>query len=102
MGYRKLDEAESIPTGYKSTTPDDPYPVSIFNEEKTIPDNKIGQYINDEFNYYLNIYENNKLFGLPYKNWTEMPKWLIHLHKIFEQTEIEYQNYQLKKSYQRN
>ena len=102
MGYRKLDEANTIPNNHNITSPNDPYPVLIFNEEKVIPDNKIGQYINDEFNYYLNIYENNKLFGIPFKNWTEMPVWLIELHKMFEHIDNEYEVYQLNKSRKHN
>jgi hypothetical protein len=92
MGYRKLDEVD-VPKNFKVTNPSDPYPVTIFNEEKTIPDNKIGKYMNDEFNYYLEIYENNKQFGFPFKDWTEMPRWLIHLHKTFSKLEDEYQSY---------
>ena len=97
MGYRKLDAIETVPDNYKITTPSDPYPVNIFNENKPIPDSKIGDYINDEFNYYLNIYENNKMFGLPYKNWFEMPKWLIDLHKLFNQIEAEFESYLINK-----
>jgi len=99
MGYRKLDGAD-VPKNYKVTTPSDPYPVAIFNEEKTIPDNKIGKFINSEFNYYLNIYENNKLFGFPYENWTEMPHWLVYLHKTFSKLEDEYRNYLTSKGIQ--
>jgi hypothetical protein len=102
MGYRKLDVVNNLPDNHKITTPNDPYPISIFGESKTIPDNKIGKYINEEFNFYLNIYENNKLFGFPYKDWTEYPKWLIQLHKMFSQIEIEYQNYQINKQYSTN
>jgi len=96
MGYRKLI-SNNIPLNFKVTTPADPYPVQIFGEEKTISDNRIGEFINDEFNYYLNIYENNKLFGHPYKNWTEMPHWLVDITKMFNQLENDYQNYLINK-----
>ena len=88
---------DNIPQNYNVTIPQDPYPIKIFNEDKTIPDNKIGYYINDEFNYYLNIYENNKLFGIPYRNWTEIPHWLIDMTKMFNQLENEYQNFVMRK-----
>jgi len=94
MGFRKLED--DIPSGYKVTTPSDPYPVTIFNEEKSIPDNKIGKYLNKESLYYIDIYTNNKLFGNPFKSWLDMPQWLIQLHKMFNQLEIEYENYQLR------
>jgi len=97
IGYRKLNAIETVPDNFKVTTPNDPYPINIFNENNPIPDSKIGNYINDEFNYYLSIYENNKMFGFPYKNWFEMPKWLIDLHKLFNQIEIEFENYLIKK-----
>ena len=92
IGYRKLN-GDNIPNDCNITTPQDPYPVKIFGEEKTIADNKIGKYINNEFNYYLNIYENNKIFGVPFKDWTLIPKWLIDMTKMFNQIENEYQNY---------
>jgi hypothetical protein len=98
IGYRKL-ESEEIPTGYNVTLKDDPYPVFVFGEYKTIPDNKIGKYINSEFNYYVNIYENNKLFGFPHKNWTEMPNWIIELHKMFSHIDREYENYIISKDF---
>ena len=85
-------ETIDIPSGYKSTTPNDPYPVSIFGESKSIPDNKLGNYLTDEFFYYNSIYENNKKWGLPYK-WIEAPYWVIELHNLFDQLEIEYNNY---------
>jgi len=97
-GYRKLEE-ENIPSGYKAAATDDPYPISLFNEAKTIPDNKIGKYLNQDFFYYVNIYENNKTFGNLYKSWLDMPHWLIQLHKLFLQTEIEFENYQLSKRF---
>jgi hypothetical protein len=96
-GYRKLD-TEDIPTGYKATTPSDPYPVKVFNEPKTIPDNKIGQYINEEFNYYMNIYLNIKSFGLPFNNWLDCPHWLLELYHLFQDTEKEYENYLIAKN----
>jgi len=95
IGYRKLDD-NNVPKGYKSTTPSDPYPIQIFGED-TIPDNKIGKYINDEFNYYLNIYENICHFGLPYKDWTLAPNWLLDMYKMFKTVEKEYEHHQFNK-----
>ena len=99
MGYRKLEN--DIPSGYKSASAmndDDIYPVSIY-DDKVIPNNKIGKYLCSDFFYYNDIYENNKLFGLPYQNWLEMPKWLIQLHRIFQQADLEYENYLVRKGY---
>jgi len=98
MGYRKLQGAD-IPSGYKVTTPSEPYPVSIFGEEKTIPDNKIFKYINAEFNYYITIYENIKMFGLPHKDWTQAPHWLLDMYKMLKAIEGEYEVYQINKQY---
>ena len=98
MGYRKLEGAD-IPSGYKATTPNEPYPITIFNEEKPISDNKICKYIGDEFNYYLNIYENIKTFGLPQKDWTQAPHWLLEMCKMIKSIENEYESYQIQKQY---
>ena len=93
LGYRKFENSD-IPKGYNLTTIDDVYPVEIFNE-KTIPDNKIGKYINDEFNYYLNIYKNINQFGLPYKNFLDAPLWVLSLYHLFKDIENEYEIYRM-------
>jgi len=94
LGYRKLDTRE-IPSGYKSASAknDDVYPISIFGEEKPIPNNKLGKYINDEFNFYNDIYNNVIDFGLPYENWVDAPHWVLDLHKMFKRVDEEYQSY---------
>jgi len=49
--------------------------------------------------YYVNIHENNKAFGIPYRNWTEMPGWMIDLHKTFSAVEKEWEYHNLKKQH---
>jgi len=97
LGYRKLEGA--VPVNQTVTNPSEPYPVVIFNEPKPISDNKIGLYIDDEFNYYLNIYENICHFGLPYKNWTEAPRWLLDMYKLFKAIEKEHEAHLINKQY---
>jgi len=43
--------------------------------------------------FYANVYENNKTFGFPYGNWTQMPQWVIQLHKMFARLEAEYESW---------
>jgi hypothetical protein len=100
MGYRKL-ETEDIPLNHNSTTPSDPYPISL-SDGKIIPDNKISKYLNDDFFYYINIYENIKEFGIPYKNWIEAPHWLLDMYKRLKQKEKQYENYLVNKQYRSN
>jgi len=100
MGYRKLEGAD-IPSGYKATTPNEPYPITIFNEEKPISDNKICKYINDEFNYYVSLYENIKEFGL-HCNWVDAPSWLLNLVKDFKNIEKEHEIFMIQKQYNKN
>jgi hypothetical protein len=99
LGYRQFEkDKKDIPTGYKVTSKNDPYPVEVFSE-KTIPDTKIGEYLNSEFYYYLNIYKNIKSFGLPYPNsWLDNPHWLLSLVFLFDDIGIEYEKYKKIKS----
>jgi len=102
LGYRKT-ESNDAPTGYKSASAmndDDVYPISIFGEEKPIPNNKLGRYINSDFFYYNGIYENNKRFGFPYKDWFDAPHWVLELHELFENTDKEYEIHLMNKGHQ--
>jgi hypothetical protein len=96
MGYKKVD-SDDIPAGYEAVKFSEPYPVSIFGERKPIADTSIGKYLNTEFYYYLNIYRNIKLFGLPYKSWLDCPRWLLYLLHLFDDIEKEYEKYKLSK-----
>jgi hypothetical protein len=97
LGYRKLES--EIPTGYKATKSDDPYPVDIFGEDKPISDSKIGSYLNDDFYFYLNIYKNTKSFGIPhlYTSWLDAPRWLLQLMSLFDDITHEYELYKKSK-----
>jgi len=88
MGYGRADG-----DGGRAADPGDPYPVHVFGEKKPMPDSGLGRYLTDEFGYYLGVYENNKMFGPPYKSWVEMPQWLIELHKMFAEVESEYESW---------
>ena len=39
------------------------------------------------------------MFNIPYKNWTEMPLWLVQLHHLFDEIEKEYDTYLISKGY---
>jgi hypothetical protein len=90
LGYEKL-ETDEVPAGYVSTKKEDPYPIILFGKDKPISDSKIINYLNDTFYYYLNIYENTKKFGLPYKNWLDCPGWLLQLIKLFDDITKKYE-----------
>jgi len=91
MGYRRAEFALTPQGSNKTAVSDEPYPVDVFGETKPILDTKIGDYLTDDVFYYIDVYENNKAFGFPYKDWTEMPQWLIQLHKMFRRMEEEYE-----------
>ncbi|MCL2381335.1 MAG: hypothetical protein FWC64_07040 [Treponema sp.] len=82
MGYRPADESDSPPEVKGTGREKEPYPIVVWGE-KLINDTKLHLYIDSEFLYYVNIYENNKMFGIPYKNWMEMPEWMIWISKTF-------------------
>jgi hypothetical protein len=63
-----------------------------------IPDNKISKYLNDEFFYYNNIYENICNFGLHCK-WTDSPSWVLDLYYLFKQVDKNFEIHQLNKQY---
>lgn len=94
LGYERL-ETENVPEGYRETKIDnDPFPITVWGENKPIPDNKLGQYLNETFYYYLNIYLNIKKFGLPY-NWTDSPKWIPKLIHLFDKLTDRFEIYKL-------
>jgi len=92
MGYRRL-EKDGGSDGTGAAANDDPHPVQIFGEAKPIPDTKLGRYLCGGFFYYVNVYENNKMFGLPFRDWTEMPEWMTEMHKMFARIENEYEGW---------
>jgi len=91
MGYRRAETGARV--GHKTAYSDGPYPVDVFGEPKPLLDSKIGGYLTDGVLYYIDVYENNKAFGFPYGDWTQMPQWLIELHKMFGRIEAEYENW---------
>jgi len=97
MGYRRL-ETENIPLKHNVTNPSDPYPVSIFNEEKPIADNQIHKYLDNDFFYYNRIYENILNFGL-HCNWIDTPAWLLELYYLYKDIDREYEIYLTNKRY---
>jgi len=96
MGYRVVVSDEppaGQPVGGGTAFSGEPHPVDVFGEAKPILDSKIGKYMTRDVMYYIDVYENNKLFGFPYKDWTRMPQWIRQLHKMFSRTEAEYENW---------
>jgi len=98
MGYRRAETPDAA-TGHKTAVDDEPYPVDVFGEPNPIPDNKLGKYLTDDVFYYIDVYENNKTFGFPYKDWTQMPRWLVELHKTFLRIENEFENWRISQSH---
>ena len=87
FGYlRELRREESIP------------PLFVFGESKPIRSDEVSRHLTDDVFYYIGIYENNKMFGFPYRDWLEMPRWMIDLHKTFERIEREWEYHNIKKN----
>jgi hypothetical protein len=99
VGYRKIESDNEVPQNY-SLIDNDPYPITIFGLSKPISSNKISNYLNENFYYYLDIYINIKSFGLPFKGtWLDNPKWIIKLVSIFDDISEEYDRYKKSKGY---
>jgi len=96
MGYRR-GEAPGVSHG-DLTDEGEPYPVVVFGESKPISSRKIGRYLTDDVFYYINVYENNRTFGIPYRNWIEMPEWMIELHRMLSGIEREHENWRLSRN----
>ena len=102
MGYRPAETPEAPiarPDDAHAGVYSEPFPVRVFGEAKPVLDRDIGKYLTGDVLYYVNIYENNKTFGIPYKNWTEMPEWMIDMHKTFSGVEKEWEYHNLKKQH---
>ena len=102
MGYRRAEVSDipavsSRPAQKNSCLIDEPHPVDIFGEEKPISEKKLSKYLTDDIFHYIDVYENNNKFGFPYRDWTEMPQWLIDLHKMFDRLKAEYEHCQASK-----
>jgi hypothetical protein len=64
---------------------DDPWPVVLPGEDKPLPSNKIGDYVNGEFFHYYQFYINTKHAGPPFAGgWTEWPAWVAQLLTYFD------------------
>ena len=100
MGYRKLEEADEEPDGHGATPAnnEDPYPVQVYGEPKTIPDSQISKHMTDDFFYYNNIHENIASFGLPYK-WPDAPQWVLWLFRAFKGLDQEWENHLIRRQH---
>ena len=104
MGYRRAEVSDKPAVNPASQAKnnfriDEPHPVEIWGEEKPISEKKLPKYLTDDVFHYIDVYENNNKFGFPYKDWTQMPQWLIQLHKMFDRLKAEYEHWQASKQY---
>ena len=49
------------------------------------------------YNYYFEIWDNCKEFGLPERDWTKNPSWLIDLVKMFNHCNNDVMEYRTKR-----
>jgi len=93
LGYRRAEgneEEGKTLTFKKKTEGDEPELVPLFGE-RPLTSWKIGNFIKDEYSYYIDIYLNNKKYGLPYPDWTHAPQWVIDLDRLFSRVDAEYE-----------
>jgi hypothetical protein len=64
---------------------DDPYPVIVEGMAKPISSTKIEEYVNYEFWYYYQFYNNSKRCGPPFPGgWIDWPAWIPQLLAAFD------------------
>ena len=52
--------------------------------KKTLSTNKLKQYDTPELEHYFSVYCNINRYGLPFKDWTETPVWVLRLMAAFD------------------
>jgi hypothetical protein len=75
----------------------DGYPVKLPGVKKTLSSNRLKQYDTPELAYYFAVYCNTNRYGLPFKDWTETPVWLLRLMSVFEAVMKECAEYKRRK-----
>lgn len=101
MGYRRHEEGESLKVGERVTEKDDPYPVSVYGEDRPVPDSRIGRYMDGDFFFYNGVAEKVRRYGLPYPSWLDAPQWLLELCGDFERVDTEWENWKTAQAHGR-
>lgn len=60
------------------------FPVRVPGIEQLLTTRSIRHYYTAELFYYLDFYQHVKQFGLPFRNFTECPVWVLQLQRKFE------------------
>jgi hypothetical protein len=60
------------------------FPVKLPGLTKTLSTNRLKQYGTPELEHYFSVYCNINRYGLPFKDWTETPVWVLRLMAVFD------------------
>jgi hypothetical protein len=60
------------------------YPVRLPGVKKILSSNRIRQFDTPELEHYFSVYCNINRYGLPFKDWTETPLWVLRLMAAFD------------------
>jgi hypothetical protein len=69
--------------GYKESA-GEAFPVKLPGVSKVLSTNKLKQYGTPELDHYFSVYCNINRYGLPFKDWTETPVWVLRLMAAFD------------------
>jgi hypothetical protein len=73
------------------------YPVRLPGVSKVLSSNRLKQYGTPELEHYFSVYCNINRYGLPFRDWTETPLWVLRLMAAFDGAMRECAEYKRKK-----
>jgi hypothetical protein len=63
----------------------DPWPITVPGESKPIRSDRVEDYVNADFWFYYNFYNNCKHAGPPYScAWPDWPPWVVQMIALFD------------------
>jgi hypothetical protein len=70
--------------GYEDKAEGEAFPVKLPGVKKVLSTKSIGKYFTAELDHYFAVYCNINRHGLPFKDWTEAPLWVLRLMEMFD------------------
>jgi hypothetical protein len=86
--------------GFKESS-GEAFPVRLPGVSKVLSTNRLKQYDTPELDHYFAVYCNINRHGLPFRDWTEAPVWVLRLIEIFDGTVRECAEYKNHKGNKR-
>jgi saccharopine dehydrogenase-like NADP-dependent oxidoreductase len=74
------------------------FPVILPGVSKILSSNSLKQYDTPELEHYFMVYCNINRYGLPFKNWTETPVWVLRLIAAFDAAMKDCKEYEYKRN----